>query len=183
MRLFVALLLPAECRSAVADYCRAIAPAFVHARPSWVSEENLHFTLHFFGEVDPVLVPKLAGHLEACRQLAPPLDLRTGGLSFLPSARVPRILHMNAAIEPSPRLLSLVDELRAIAADLGAETDSRPWKAHLTLARLKENRVPQLSELPPPPRISTQLRSFALIASTLERSGARYSIVGEFPLG
>lgn len=183
MRLFVALPLPSECRSAIANYCRAIAPAFVHARPTWVAEENLHFTLHFFGEVEPDLVPELMEHLEACRQLSPPLDLRTGGLSFLPSMRVPRILHIEADIEPKPRLLSLVSELRAIAEKFGAETDHRPWKAHLTLARLKENHVPRLSELPPPPRLSARLEFFALMASTLERSGARYSVVGEFPLG
>ncbi|MCX8014363.1 MAG: hypothetical protein N3A02_08760, partial [Rectinema sp.] len=115
MRLFVALPLSEGFRNEVAAYCRRLAPYFDSARPSWVPVENLHFTLHFFGEVDTGSLQELTAHIDDCSQIAPPLDLKTGGLSFLPSVRAPRILYLDAVIEPMAPLLTLVDALRSLA--------------------------------------------------------------------
>lgn len=180
MRLFAAIPLPAADQHRIAEYCRTIAPLFVSARPSWVPEENLHLTLHFFGELDPRVAATLQNLLEAEAANCPPLTLRIGNLSVLPSVRAPRVLYLHTHIEPAPPLFSLIDRLRIIASEIGAETDSRPWKAHLTLARLKEPWIPELSSLPAVPDISFTSNAFELMQSRLTRGGAMYSCVRRY---
>jgi len=74
----------------------------------------------------------------------------------------------------------LIDRIREIAAQLGAQTDARPWNAHLTLARLKLPYAPNLSSLPKPPMLSLYIDSFELLQSTLSPVGAIYSKIRRF---
>lgn len=180
MRLFAALPVPAEPRTQIAEYCRTLVPSFAPARPSWVPEENLHLTLHFFGELDHGDAATLQNLLEAEATNCPFLTLQIGNLSVLPSLRAPRVLYLDTRIEPEAPLFSLINRLRIIASQIGAETDSRPWKAHLTLARLKEPWVPELSSLPAAPRISFAIDAFELMQSKLTREGAMYSCVRRY---
>ena len=180
MRLFAAFPLPAAAQHRIAEYCRTIAPSFALARPSWVPEENLHLTLHFFGELDQKNAATLQNLLEAEAINCPSLTLRIGNLSVLPSLRAPRVLYLHTRIEPAAPLFSLIDRLRIITSQIGAETDSRPWKAHLTLARLKEPWIPELSSLPAAPEISFAIDAFELMQSRLTREGAMYSCVRRY---
>ena len=180
MRLFVALPVPVAPRKQIAEYCHTLAPAFVPGRPSWVLEENLHLTLHFFGELDQKGAATLQNLLEAEALNCPPLTLRIGNLSVLPSLRAPRVLYIHTSIEPEAPLFCLIDRLRIIASQIGAETDSRPWKAHLTLARLKEPWIPELTSLPAAPKLSFNNDGFELMQSRLDRAGAIYSCVRRY---
>lgn len=183
MRLFAALPFPATARAQVHRFAISIAPAFDRARPSWVAEQNLHLTLHFFGELDDRRASELRALLDGTASKCPPLRITTGGLSVLPSLRAPRVLFIAADVQPTEPLHQLVRSVRKIALDLGAEADSRPWTAHLTLARLKEPWAPDLRSLPPPPALSFELDAFELLSSRLRPDGAEYSRVARFSLG
>lgn len=180
MRLFAALSVPKEHRTQIAEYSRLLAPSFAPARPSWVPEENLHLTLHFFGELDHKVAATLENLLENEALHCPPLTLRIGNLSVLPSLRAPRVLYLDTHIEPKEPLFDLINRLRIIASKIGAETDPRPWKAHLTLARLKEPLAFELSSLPAAPKISFTVEAFELMQSRLTKEGALYSCVRRY---
>jgi len=183
MRLFVALPFPQAIQTQIGNYCAQLEPAFRHARPNWVAPENLHLTLHFYGELDEKRAEQLQDRLAAACKLCPSLTLATTKLAVLPSVRTPRVLYIDLKIEPLERLLAFVEQLRAIAQDLGAENDSRPWTAHLTLARLKVPSIPELSTLPKPPHVQFSLDSFDLIQARLGRTGAVYTVMRHYHFG
>ena len=182
MRLFAALPFPAQVQEQIAQSSREIAPDFYRAHPSWVPQNNLHVTLHFFGEIGAQITKTLQMALEESTKLCPPLHIVTGGLSVLPSPKSPRVLYIAMDTQPARPLSGLVSRMRDIAAQVGAETDSRPWKAHLTLARLKAPWIPELSSLPPPPTFSFTIDAFELMESRLDPAGAIYSCLQRFPL-
>ena len=182
MRLFVALPFPAAVQNQIGTYCASIETAFRPARSSWVPPQNLHLTLHFFGELEVEKAEELENLLSDAANLCPPLRITTEGLSVLPAMNRPRVLYLAARIEPSEPLTILIDRIREIAAQLGAQTDARPWKAHLTLARLKLPYAPNLSSLPKPPMLSLYIDSFELLQSTLSPVGAIYSKIRRFAL-
>jgi 2'-5' RNA ligase len=182
MRLFASLPFPPQAQEQIAHYSRALVPAFSRAHPSWVPQENLHLTLHFFGELEIKAATTLQVLLEESARPCPPLQLTTGKLSVLPSPRAPRVLYISTEIQPTEPLAELVDRLRDVASRIGAEIDSRPWKAHLTLARLKTPLIPELSSLPAPPALAFTIDSFALMQSKLGRSGAIYSCLSLYTL-
>lgn len=175
MRLFACLPFPAHVQGQIADYARSLVPAFDRAHPVWVPQENLHLTLHFFGEVGAQTAARLQALLDEAAGFCPALQLATGKLSVLPSLRAPRVLYIATDIQPAEALAKLVGRMRAIAAQIGAETETRPWKAHLTLARLKMPLMPELSSLPAPPGFTFSIDSFELMQSRLKPSGAVYS--------
>ena len=183
MRVFAALPFPDAAREQLRLYTASVAPAFNRARPAWVAARNLHLTLHFFGELDQRGVAALRALLVDPATRCAPLCIRTGALSLLPSPRAPRVLYLAADIQPPEPLRHLVRSIREIAKELGAETDVRPWRAHLTLARLKEPWAPELSALPPPPVIDFALDAFDLMSSALRPGGPEYVRIERFALG
>ncbi len=180
MRVFAALPFPNAARDRLRDYTVSIAPAFDRARPSWVAPENLHLTLHFFGELDDRAVSELRALLGVSAAQCSTLQITTGRLSLLPSFKAPRVLYIEARIQPAKALQQLVQSARQIARTLGAENDSRPWRAHLTLARLKEPWAPDLRSLPQPPALEFELKAFELMSSKLSPSGAQYTSIERF---
>jgi len=180
MRVFAALPFPDAARERLRHYAESIAPAFDRARPSWVASQNLHLTLHFFGELDHRAVSELRALLGTSAAQCPPLCISTGRLLLLPSSRAPRVLYVEARIQPADELLRLVRSARQIAQTLGAECNERPWKAHLTLARLKEPWAPDLRSLPQPPAIEFELEATDLMSSRLSPAGAEYTRIERF---
>jgi 2'-5' RNA ligase len=182
MRLFTCLPFPADAQGQIAAYARSLVPAFGRALPSWVPQENLHLTLHFFGEVEEQVAARLQVLLEEAARPCPALHIATGRLSVLPSMKSPRVLYIAADIQPSEALENLVRSMRAIASAIGAETETRPWKAHLTLARLKAPFLPEPSSLPAPPSLTFSIDAFELMRSRLTPSGAIYTSLQRYPL-
>jgi len=180
MRLFAALPFPAAAQNQIGTYCASLEESFRPARPSWVPPQNLHLTLHFFGELEAEDAEKLKVLLSDAANICPPLKITTEGLSVLPSMNRPRVLYLATRIEPFEPLTRLINRIRKIAVQLGAETDARPWKAHLTLARLKLPIAPELSSLPKLPKLNLSIDSFELLQSTLSPTGAVYSRISRF---
>ena len=121
MRLFVALRLPAEV-AAHAD--SALAPVRVaHPGPRWVPPERWHLTLAFHGEVPDGKVAGLADKLERRVLRHGPLELRLRGSGHFSR----RALWLGVEGD--------LDRLRSLARDVTA--DGSPFRAHLTVARLR----------------------------------------------
>jgi len=182
MRLFASLPFPVYAQEQVANYIHSLVPVFGRARPSWVPRENLHLTLHFFGEIESQTTIRLQALLADAAHLCPPLHVSTAKLSILPSLKAPRVLYIATEIRPAEPLAELVVRLRGIAAQIGAEVDTRPWKAHLTIARFRIPWAPELVSLPEPPKLAFPIDAFELMQSRLDRSGAVYSVLDRYPL-
>ncbi len=103
-----------------------------------VSADHIHVTLKFLGDTEDGLVPEIVSAMrEASAGIAPfALAVRhTGGF---PDLSRPRVLWLGLeGAEPLARLARALDEhLRA----LGFGPETRPWSAHLTVARVRDPR-------------------------------------------
>ncbi|MBF5041779.1 RNA 2',3'-cyclic phosphodiesterase [Aggregicoccus sp. 17bor-14] len=137
MRLFVAVTLGEQVTSraeAAVARLRALAP-----RARWARLEGLHLTLAFLGETPPERVPALEAALrEVAARHAPFRLSAAGGGSFGSHAR-PRVLWADVCGDTAALGALQADVARALTP-LGFTPESRPYTAHLTLARAKDPR-------------------------------------------
>jgi 2'-5' RNA ligase len=136
-RLFIAAPLPDEAAIAVAELVERVRAAGVPGGGRdvrWVRLDGLHLTLRFLGPTldDRVEAARASAHIAAAA--AEPFDLAIGGAGTFPSAARPRALWLGVrhGAEPLAGLAAQVD--RALV-DAGWPSDTRPFQAHLTLAR------------------------------------------------
>ena len=169
-RLFFALWPDAEIQGALGEHARQ---ALDRRRARRMPTENLHITLAFLGEVDAAT--RACAEAAADRVEAEPFRLSIDRLGYWPKKG---LLWAGPSTPPEPLERLAADLGEALAADCDFERDSRPFRAHLTLAR----KVPKM-----PPGIAIEpvdwvVERFVLVASETGPEGATYTIVGEWPL-
>lgn len=168
MRLFVALSLPAEVRTALAAWAAAVPASGAMRR---VPAENLHVTLAFLGARSPgdaEAVTALLGGL--ARPLGP---LTVDGPLWLPPRR-PGVLAV--ALGAGPALAELhADLVEALAGAIGFEPEGRALRPHVTVARARrEARLRAVELEPPPPAVRFEPEALVLYRSHTGAGGARY---------
>ena len=179
-RLFLAVDFDAAFRDAIGAYAMSVRPHFMATQASWVESRLYHLTLHFFGDLENEKSKAIIDSLAAFPREAVAPQISVSSLDFLPSRRQPRVLCLKLAIEPAKALEPVIAEARRLADRVGAASDSRPWRAHLTLARFKDSRAAIGPEPPPPPRITAWPDTFCLMESHLAPRGPSYTIVERY---
>lgn len=137
LRLFAAVELTDEARRAAAAHAarlRAKLPPGV--KVGWEREEKLHLTLKFFGGVGPELVGPLADALSRSAAGIRPFDLILEGPGVFPTPARPSVLWLGLS-DPSGELASLHTRLEDECASLGFPRERRPFRPHVTLARVR----------------------------------------------
>ncbi len=180
MRLFIAVELPPEVRTAVHEALDPLRDRFPRIR--WVASENLHVTLRFLGEVAAEREGELEGCMQAVAQRWEPFELSCSGVGAFPSGRSAKTVCVGFD-DPEGRLKRLAADLEdELAAGFGRE--ERAFKPHLTVAR-SSKRLPLLDGLPPLslPGEPFEVHRLTLFRSFLERPAARYEAVGVAEFG
>lgn len=136
-RIFVAAALPADAVEAVAalvDRVRSLGVPGGGRDVRWVRLDGLHLTLRFLG---PTLDPRIEPAREAVRiagRAASAFDLVLGTAGAFPEGGRPRTLWVDV-IKGGSDLAGLASALDGALVDAGWPPETRPFKAHLTLAR------------------------------------------------
>jgi 2'-5' RNA ligase len=142
MRCFLAVEPSDAVRACVARGGRDVAVALgPHAeRVKWVEAENLHLTLHFFGQLDAARVELVA---QALRRPWPVGSFRTGivGAGCFPRPAAPRVIWMGIGRGAS-ELVALHGAVQERLAPLGLAdaANARPFSPHLTVGRIRDGR-------------------------------------------
>ena len=168
-RLFVAADLPAGARTALAAHGRQAAAADAALRA--VGEEALHVTLAFLGhrpleDVEPARVAVRGVERQALRlALGEPLWL---------GPRRPQAL--TVALEDSDGTLAALRAgvVERLAAALDWEPESRRFRPHVTVARVRRGARPRTRDLPEPPQATFVGETVVLYRSHLGGGPARY---------
>jgi 2'-5' RNA ligase len=178
-RLFVALELPEETRSALIAWRASALGRGSQLR--LVPVEALHVTLCFLGwrgvdEIDPIGA--------ACEAVAaaPPVSAALGDPVWLPRRR-PSVLAVELS-DPGGSL-ARVQEIVSRALQRGGwyVPESRPFLAHVTVARVgKGVRAPR-GTLAAPPALECSCSVVTLYRSRLGGAGAQYERLRTFTLG
>jgi len=175
-RLFVAIRPPAEIRALLLSAMGGVSGA------RWQSEDQLHLTLRFIGEVDRHQGDDVHAALGGIHH--PPFDIALNGIGAF--ERRGRADALWAGVAPHDPLKALHNKVDAALVRVGIAPDERAYLPHITLARLKRtsgpvgNLLEQSGGLASP---AFTVDSFALFESDLTQEAAVYSIIGRYRLG
>lgn len=184
-RLFLALPLSEDARAAAAALA---APLSERApRLKWVEPGLYHLTLRFLGETEPARLPELAAAFGPAVAASAPFALRLGALDTLPRGPGARVLAL-ALAEGSAPLAALAAALEAASRRLGYAAETRPFRAHLTLARSRqgESLPPGLLAAAPAGAAAGPIwraETALLMESELSPRGPQYRVRARLPLG
>ena len=134
MRLFLALdLLPAT----VEALHLAIAPLRAAApHVAWVPAGKLHLTLKFLGDGDEARLAELVKAASGLAAAHRAFEMCLQELGAFPNFRRPRVVWLG--VEREPRLELLHHDLEVVCAGLGYAMEGRPFRPHITLARVRD---------------------------------------------
>jgi 2'-5' RNA ligase len=174
IRLFCALQLPEEALDRVVDWQRArLEPHAGRLRP--VARGNLHATLAFLGSRPADDVPVVASALSEAALAAQPVELRPRRYRETRNAGMIVCDDVDGA---GAALAAGIGERLEQAGVYRRET--RPWLAHVTVARFRE--PPRLRLEPLPDGNICSVRC-ALYRSLLGPGGAVYDVLASVALG
>lgn len=139
-RIFAAIDISERTRRAASDYIESLRGDFPAARAAWTKPEKLHLTLKFFGETSDEQLTKLTEAIEATGKSVAPFNAQIGGAGVFPAAQKPRVLWLGAAAE-NDNLRKLSERLEDECARRGFPKENRNFKAHLTIARIREPQI------------------------------------------
>ena len=138
MRIFVAVDPDPTVRASAERAARAGADRLqsgAHERVRWVAPERRHVTLRFLGEVTEADAHALRAVLRTPFEMEAFLA-RSSSLGCFPPSGPPRVLWLGIG-EGSDGMADLRSELDRRLASVGCSPESRPWRAHVTLGRMK----------------------------------------------
>lgn len=174
-RLFVGIELPASVRKSLTT----LQANYPTAR--WHPPEALHLTLVFIGQVSEQVARGMAAGLSelAC----PALALEVKGVGHFGAERKPTVIW--AGVETSASLLRLQQCVEQRLLPLGLVADERPYRPHITLARVREGGevLQQFLHRHREFRLSAfEVDQFCLYVSRGGPEGVRYEVIERFSL-
>jgi len=103
-----------------------------------VSTDQIHLTVKFLGDTEEGLVPEIEGAIhEACADIRP-FEITVQGTGAFPS--LSRMNVVWVGVEGAEAIGRTAAVLDGSLESLGFAAERRPWKAHVTLARVKGHR-------------------------------------------
>ena len=185
LRVFCAVELPREVREAVAAHASRLRRDFPDARASWARPEGLHITLKFVGEVEAPRAEALSRAAGAAAKDSSPFRLSIEESGTFPPRGAARVLWLGVK-DASGQLSQLQRRLEQECEAAGFPRDSRAFKPHLTLARLRTPKdAHALSEAhrhTPFGPYDFQVSELLVIRSELGPGGSRYTPLSRHPL-
>ncbi len=151
----------------------------------WMRPDQRHLTVQFLGRVDESVVDPLTESVAESVRRIPPFTLALGGGGAFPSPRRASVLWLGVTTGAA-ELAALAGAVNAATAPFGFEADDRPYRAHLTLARVNRARdvralVEQLPTGPAGPPFTVD--RVVLFDSETRPDGAVHTEQRRFALG
>ncbi|MDR4508417.1 MAG: RNA 2',3'-cyclic phosphodiesterase [Candidatus Brocadiaceae bacterium] len=103
---------------------------------NWVAPGNLHITLKFIGTFDEEKIESVVSVMREAVSPGIPFDLCYRGVGILPGNKNPRVVYAHAE-DQEGILTDIHKKLDEQLAVLGIEREGRPFKAHITVGRIK----------------------------------------------
>jgi 2'-5' RNA ligase len=153
----------------------------------WVPVENMHLTVRFIGYVADESVPAVLDAMTAPLDCEP-FEIELAGCGRFPPRGAPRVIWIGLTRGLQP-LTALHEEFNRRLGPLGFDAETRPYSAHLTLARIKDARAAAATQIDAAfesvriPNATQRVERLALFESRLSQKGPSYTIVRRLPLG
>lgn len=186
-RLFIAFNLDPRMRAVIGKIAHDIEDAFGRERGEqlrFMPEENWHITITFLGTQDDADLTAIMGAMRKAAEGFPVFDISFTNVAYGPQKNNPRMIWLRASDATSRALGAMKKSLELLLGEAGVRFDqeARAFSGHITLARFLGS-APR-GDLPPIERTITvgcTGTSLDLMESELDRHGARYTVLQEFP--
>jgi RNA 2',3'-cyclic 3'-phosphodiesterase len=183
LRAFVAVEVPERVVDSLGEFQKEISATGADVK--LVERENLHLNLKFLGEISEAQAAEVQSRLGRLSQRGGNVAVR--GVGAFPSQSRPRVVWAGVAREHEALLTPIAQEVIGVLEGIG-ESDDRPFRAHITLGRVRSSRNLQaLGELL---RQNSEkefgaftMSEIKLKSSALTPSGPVYKDMGVFRLG
>lgn len=175
IRTFIAIQLPPPVQQTLGAVSAQLAEKVPERTVRWVKPELMHLTLRFLGDTAVSAVPQLASVLDEVAARHPAFSLQTDSLGCFPNTRRPRVIWIGLQGDRTAAgaLKSAID---AALGALGWSPEARPFRAHLTLGRVRDSRrvqgVSWQADVPP---LLIPVTAVHLVESILRPSGPTYT--------
>ncbi|WP_148862179.1 RNA 2',3'-cyclic phosphodiesterase [Marinobacter fonticola] len=188
LRLFVGLELPSDTKQQLITLRTELTDA------KWQTEEQLHLTLCFIGNVDDEQLDAI--YEELYRVTLAPFRLAVNEVGLFGSPLHPQNLW--AGVAPESPVKALHEAIHERMAPLGVSPPEKPFRPHVTLARFRRRRSRQplirpdrKTEMPVIEHFLERHKQlalpdfhvghFSLFSSTQRPEGSHYQVIGRFP--
>lgn len=172
IRAFVAVTLPDDVSGRLEEYINALRPLY---RVRWVRREQMHITLKFLGELEPEVIDDVKEALIPLKHFEPfRIELDTVGA--FPNIRNANVLWLSGSkgAKELGRISGRVNN--ALLDGAGLEKDTKKFRAHMTIARLKgENAGDIVNSMGTLPLLGWTCRELVLMQSVLYPKGPVYT--------
>lgn len=177
IRTFIGFELPEKIRSFIRDIQEDLKSNGFNAR--WVQPEKIHLTLKFLGNINEDDTQKVGAAIFKSTADYAPISLAAKGIGAFPGINRPRVLWIGIKGQID-MLIQLQKSLDDKLEEIGFPKENRPFKGHLTLARVKGrinqakliNAIKKYGELESEPFIADNI---ILFKSDLKSTGAVYT--------
>ncbi|MBQ9405055.1 MAG: RNA 2',3'-cyclic phosphodiesterase [Synergistaceae bacterium] len=173
VRLFVAVKLPGHAADELENFLSELRPL---AKIKWVRREQFHITLKFIGEIESFRLEDVKAALEDIKTFEP-FTIELDYIGAFPNLNSPKVLWLSGdrgAYELA-KIARLVNDSLYDEAEI--EREAKKFRAHLTLARLKEPYLPEelVRRLGTVPKLSWSCSELVLMKSVLTPKGPIYT--------
>ncbi len=181
-RVFFAVSLPDEARRTIDRATEALRTLAPRRKLRFTHPDGFHVTLKFLGELDDEALAEVTEGAQIVSRPTAPLPSEWTALTAFPNPRRARVL-VAGLTDPDRRLAGLAEELDALAEAVGVPREQRPFRPHVTLARLKppDDVADLCSAVPLAGSFSTT--ELVLYESVRGPQGMRYEALRRFPFG
>jgi 2'-5' RNA ligase len=187
MRLFVAVPIDGRVKRLAgeiqAELQGLLAPVFT---TRWLPPDNMHLTVRFIGHVDDARAPALVAMLTRPLDV-PPFEIELGACGVFPPNGPPRVIWIGLA-HGLTSLALLQNAFNQRLSAFGIDPEVRPFRAHLTLGRIKDaprgsgGAVREALRGMAVPALRFQVSRATVFRSHLSPKGSRYEPMGFSPL-
>ena len=159
----------------------------IRGRISWAKSPGQHLTLKFFGDISQNDVNNICATVQKQIVSEAPLNLKIEKIGVFPDDRRPRVLWCGVTGD-AEKLITLQKKLDGDFATIGFPAEEKPFRPHLTLARIKDWRdLMGINEALVKYGAFTAgefvCKELLLFQSKLSSQGATYIKLAEFALG
>lgn len=148
---------------------------------SWIEEDDLHITLRFAGDIDNRMSHEFAEEL--ARIDMDVFELALEGVHVL-GGNDPKVIY--AGLRASPPLEALARAHERAARSAGLPAERRPFRPHVTLARLRGADIASLTTVLQAHALFRSrpflVEEFVLFSSRPKTGGGPYAVEESFPL-
>ena len=141
----------------------------------WYKPENWHMTVHFIGGLDTAAISSMwqtvCSQLNGCKAFT----YDTDNIALFPDKNYPHVLAIT--VKNNPALLNFVDSVERGILASSLTKQSRPFRGHITLARIAHSAKAKQSPTWPAYQKQVEARELVLIESVTHEQGPIYTVL------